>query len=77
MGYRKKSLSLPNILGTFMKKQIRFEHNIKHPKSQHGKIVMMVIELHNGMPVDVYTLPILKNRIDDYAKYRFYKPNFN
>ena len=60
-----------------MKKQIRFEHNIKYPKSQHGKIVMMVIELHDGMPVDMYTIPILTNRVGDFVKYRYYKPNFN
>ena len=60
-----------------MKKQIRFEHNIKYPESQHGTIVMMVLELHDGMPMDVYTIPMLAKQIDDYARFRFYYPNFN
>ena len=77
MGFKEKSLYLPNKIGFSMQKRIRFEHNIKCQKSSHGIVVMKVVEIHDGMPVDLYIIPILSKNVDDHAKFRFYYPNYN
>lgn len=54
------------------KKQIRLEHNIKYQKNGTGRIVAKVLELHEGMPVDVYEISMMVNNKDVFARYLIY-----
>jgi hypothetical protein len=56
-------------------KTIRFEQNITYQKFSNEKIVMRVLEFHDGFPVRLYEIPMCFHQ--DFARYRFYKPNYN
>ena len=61
-----------------MRKVIRFEHSMIEPMFIGEKPFMILTEIHNGYPVEVFKISMrFYINISNNRRYRFYKPIFN
>ena len=57
--------------------KIRFEQGIRKSKKSN-KAVMIILEIHDGFPVDVYEIKLTDNLTDSKNdNYKFYVPYLN
>ena len=61
-----------------MRKVIRFEHSMIEPMFIGEKPYMILTEIHNGHPVEVFKISMrFYLNIRNYKRYKYYKPFFN